>query len=473
MRVSAYISIVAGLVAGVRSLDLMEAVAQAPSCAVSCFTQMLSITPCGMLDAECLCNDDNFHERSSDCVVERCSVPEAMETARLEAAGCNRPKRSRRHELYLPLIVEVPAAFMPWVRMYARWVTLHHFALDDYLMMFCAIVYTAFAVICKISGNLGFGYDTWFIDPQELTEALRWIYIEECFYFVCLTLTKVSVICFYLRIFPQKAFRILSLAVIAFVVLSNVIFLVIQLKQCTPLNMIWEGWQDKNRAQHCVNIQVLAVTSASFGIAQDLIILLMPLPLLYHLKVERRVKFGITLMFSLGIFVLVTSIMRLTFMTQFGNTHNPSWDYVDPVIWTGLEVAVSIVVACLPATRVLVSRNMPLCIKNMFGSSSDSQEDNKDHAIATIGGSGGKGKKDRRQASTAGLSALKKTLVNESEIELGIQSPNNDGKPMSPEPWRDSPGPSVHSPRAVKEKRYGIQVIPRRDRPNRGSFITI
>lgn len=135
----------------------------------------------------------------------------ALETARLEAAGCNRPKRSRRHELYLPLIVEVPAAFMPWVRMYARWVTLHHFALDDYLMMFCAVRennkdnldsheiltgcsrsstqhsqlsarYVRRSAKHQISlvlttlltaGNLGFGYDTWFIDPQDLTEALR------------------------------------------------------------------------------------------------------------------------------------------------------------------------------------------------------------------------------------------------------------------------------------------------------------
>jgi hypothetical protein len=59
--------------------------------------------------------------------------------------------------------------------------------------------------------------------------------------------------------------------------------------------------------------------------------LIMPLPLLFRLNTTWRAKAGIIFMFSLGVFDLVTSCVRLRSIVSFGDSVNPSWDYTDTV----------------------------------------------------------------------------------------------------------------------------------------------
>jgi hypothetical protein len=52
----------------------------------------------------------------------------------------------------------------------------------------------------------------------------------------------------------------------------------------------------------------------------------------------------------------------------FGNSIDPSWDYVFVVIWTGLELAVAMIASCLPALRNLFIRLQPrLASAFLFG----------------------------------------------------------------------------------------------------------
>ncbi|KAK0626376.1 hypothetical protein B0T14DRAFT_387386, partial [Immersiella caudata] len=187
----------------------------------------------------------------------------------------------------------------------------------------------------------------------------------ETIYLIILTLTKVSILCFYLRIFPNRTFRICSFVTMAWVGISGIIFVFLQLFQCVPVQFIWEGWKKGDFGSYqCLDVNALAFTTATFGIAQDIVILVLPLPLLAKLDVSRRSKLGIMLMFSLGIFVFITSCVRLWTIFSFGDSVNPTWDYTNVLIWTGLEVAVSIIVTSLPAIRVLLSH----CFPDTFGS---------------------------------------------------------------------------------------------------------
>jgi hypothetical protein len=101
------------------------------------------------------------------------------------------------------------------------------------------------------------------------------------------------------------------------------------------------------------------VSDISTGISQILVMLVMPLPLLWKLNTSLRSKIAIIIMFSLGIFDLITSCIRLRSVILFGGSVNPSWDYTDILIWTGNELAVSIIVSSLPAIRVLLKHLEP------------------------------------------------------------------------------------------------------------------
>lgn len=117
------------------------------------------------------------------------------------------------------------------------------------------------------------------------------------------------------------------------------------------------GWKKGAFGPHrCLDVNMLTYWSAGMSIAQDIAILILPLPVVATLNLPRRTKLGACFMFSLGVFVLVASCARLRAIHAFGDSPNPTWDYSDAVIWTGLEVAVSIVVASLPPIRAMVGR---------------------------------------------------------------------------------------------------------------------
>lgn len=55
----------------------------------------------------------------------------------------------------------------------------------------------------------------------------------------------------------------------------------------------------------------------------------------------------------------ITTIIRLHALSSFRISLDPTWDYIDVVIWTGAELAAGIVCASLPAVRQLLALLLP------------------------------------------------------------------------------------------------------------------
>jgi hypothetical protein len=168
-------------------------------------------------------------------------------------------------------------------------------------------------------------------------------------------------ICFYLRVFPNAGMRWACFVTIAFIITSSVVVLFLQIFQCSPINFLWDGWKDSAGfgSYRCLNITHLTYSAAACFMVQDLAILILPVPLVYKLNVSTRSKIAIFFMFSLGGFVLLTSCIRLRYIVQFTVTQNPTWDYTDIMIWSGLEINISIIVTTLPSIRLLIKRYVP------------------------------------------------------------------------------------------------------------------
>lgn len=189
--------------------------------------------------------------------------------------------------------------------------------------------------------------------------GLKLFYIAESFYLVILALTKISLLCFFLRIFPNSTFRWATYITMLITGMSTTVFVFMQIFQCRPIRFNWEGWKGHFGSHRCLNINALAFTAAGFAIMLDLVILVLPLPLLFHLNMSWKHKAGIGFMFSLGIFILITACIRLQYLVVFAKSANPTWDYSDALIWSGLEVSVSMLVTSLPAIRLLINKLAP------------------------------------------------------------------------------------------------------------------
>ncbi|OHE97032.1 CFEM domain-containing protein [Colletotrichum orchidophilum] len=343
--------------------SLLEFAAMLPQCGLECILEQIPLSACKVVTNDtCICSDEGLKASVQTCLLERCNKLEAIEVARIEAQACKRPVRERKVDIMVPLILQITGILVVPLRLYARWTMMHRFEADDWIMMFCGVIFTVFVVLGQLAGAVAFGEDIWMVQPDELTLGLKLFFVDESFYLACLGLTKISVLFFYLRIFPNKSFRWATYATMAYIIISTTVVLLMQIFQCIPFEYNWLGWKGDFGPYHCLNINTLAFVAAGLSISHDMIILLLPLPLLWHLNTSRRTKMGIFFMFSLGVFILITSCIRLRYIVSFTRSLNPTWDFTDPLIWSGLEASVSMIVVCLPALRVLLKRGWP----NMF-----------------------------------------------------------------------------------------------------------
>lgn len=173
-----------------------------------------------------------------------------------------------------------------------------------------------------------------------------------------------------MRIFQSRAFSVLGFVVVGWVTSTTVIIIFMTAFQCHPVRWNWDGWTGAlgPASEACINVNALSYAAAGMGIAQDLVILLLPLPMIMGLKMALRRRLLTLFMFSLGIFVTITSCIRLRFLVQFSTSNNPTWDNADAVVWTHAEVIVAVFVLTMPALRMALATVAP----RLFGSSNAS-----------------------------------------------------------------------------------------------------
>lgn len=229
------------------------------------------------------------------------------------------------------------------------------------------------------------GRDIWNVDPATVTRVLRVgvfssfqrspdmltvpfgqaTFIDELLYTLVLSLCRIAVVMFLLRVFNVPRFRLVACAVIGWIVLYAVAVLAATIFQCVPIRYNWLGWTGQFSGPYrCIDVNALSFAAAAIGIAQDLAILVLPLPIILSLNMAFRKRVHTVVMFSLGLLVVITSAVRLRSLVRFETSDNPTWDNVDAIIWTHAEVSVSVIVVCLPTVRAALASAAP----RLFGS---------------------------------------------------------------------------------------------------------
>jgi hypothetical protein len=217
--------------------------------------------------------------------------------------------------------------------------------LDDYLMIGALLTYLADGSTGLSIVKEGFGQHTWYLTEEQFTRALevslaesrkfrtlilipylsskllyanillsvnQFFFISELLYFVAMTLTKLSLLFFFRRVFPGKAMRLGTLYFSIFVVLSNVSVFFAVLFQCLPITANWTNWKfGTSPPVKCVNTYAIVQVGAALGIFHDFVIMIMPLPTLWGLNLAWAKKINLFAMFMVGFVVIICSALRV------------------------------------------------------------------------------------------------------------------------------------------------------------------
>lgn len=218
---------------------------------------------------------------------------------------------------------------------------------DDYFVLAALIFSLGLIFIVGYGVHVGTGRHFLAVGLDNARNYLKLQYIFQIIYMFTLLVVRLSILIFYQRLFPRQSTSLywrISLYCILFVIfglfISGTTAFVFS---CSPISFFWT----RTGAGHCVNTQILYYFTAAINIVCDIAILLLPMPIVWNLQMQRDKKIGIMGIFLLGGFACIASIVRIFYMHEVVAI-DPTWTQVNPAIWSTVEPSLGIVSACLP-----------------------------------------------------------------------------------------------------------------------------
>lgn len=147
------------------------------------------------------------------------------------------------------------------------------------------------------TGFLGFGLHLWDVDPANASVLRQLIFAGQIVYSLVKTLAKVAILCLIRQVFSQVAWihRVVKGGFI-FYFCSGVAFTTVVVLQCLPIQA---NWVPSLRPQSiCIDIQAVGYVAGALTIAEDIFMIVLPLPHLLRMQMSRRKKLGVALFFG-------------------------------------------------------------------------------------------------------------------------------------------------------------------------------
>ena len=115
-----------------------------------------------------------------------------------------------------------------------------------------------------------------------------------------MTLLKLTLLFFFLRIFPKTIIRNMLKGTIVFTIFYGLTFVIVAIFQCRPIKHYWMNWDKEHVDGHCININALAWANAIISIVLDVWMLVLPLCEVFRLQLSWRKKISVAIMFLVG-----------------------------------------------------------------------------------------------------------------------------------------------------------------------------
>ncbi|OHE92260.1 integral membrane protein [Colletotrichum orchidophilum] len=192
--------------------------------------------------------------------------------------------------------------------------------------------------------------------PMNPTTGMIWIYIVGAVYNPILSLVKQSVLIFLLRFSGVKdVVRYIVWGTATFNLALMVATFIVVIFQCTPIEKNWKP----AIAGECINQFSFGISTACLTILTDLIAVGLPFYIFLGLKMQKKRKIGLMIVFMLGIVVTAVSVVRLVFLAKNFTDKSLDANFSLGFCVSSIECNLAIITASAPALWPLIRRWMP------------------------------------------------------------------------------------------------------------------
>ncbi|KAL1797158.1 hypothetical protein ACET3X_003764 [Alternaria dauci] len=224
------------------------------------------------------------------------------------------------------------------------------------------------------------GVHIWELTGHRVNSTMNLISVASILYCPFLASAKLSLLFFYLRLSHINWFRICVYASMFLVVGYNIALVFPLIFACTPFRRNWDVTITEGS---CIDRTPLYMATAVLNMATDILLLVLPIPMVVKLQMPRAQKAGLICIFGVGSLTCITSAVRLALLFPMLQTMDQTWAIVMPGIWILIEANLVIVTGCLPTMRLFFRHVAP----RLIGESSLRSRSRKQSSAGYAGGS--------------------------------------------------------------------------------------
>lgn len=272
---------------------------------LTCMTELIPQSSCmteSGLNQTCLCTNVALNDQIGLCASQGCTVKELLTTKNASSTVCGAEIRDHSADMtIIGLSCGAVAVVIFTIRIIFR-LLMHQRKLfwDDWTMLLTVALAIPPTILAPLLADNGLGKDIWTLPFGNISNVLEYFFVGELCYLVGLAINKISILCFFLRIFPAKRLQLMIFITMGACAAYGIAFFFATLFQCTPINYMWQQWDNEHEGW-CNDFHLQGWLAAAFNIVLDLIVLALPLGELFKMNMSRRKKFGVMLMFLTGL----------------------------------------------------------------------------------------------------------------------------------------------------------------------------
>ncbi|KAL3708482.1 hypothetical protein TMatcc_006466 [Talaromyces marneffei ATCC 18224] len=291
-------------------------------------------------------------------------------------------------------IFAIAALLAVLLRFYARFYTNRKPWIDDYTSLVSTLLLIAYCSLAIGQTRWGLGLSPADFPPEDIIPFGKIQYAGGPIYTLALLGFKLALLTSYLRIGGFVLFyRRILYGLIVICICNSITFTLLICFTCIPPAKIW----DSNVPGYCVNAIAAYYGPIGSSLGLDVLIIILPIPVLLKLRLNYKQKLVLVGMFATGFFVTVIQIIRIFTIKNL----QAYTDSAAIIIWSAIEISLGIIVPCIPTYAPLV-RSM--AIASGIGSSPEPSRPWQSHDTPQYsnprsgGGSGLGGKRDKFSA---------------------------------------------------------------------------
>ncbi|KAI1824386.1 hypothetical protein F4861DRAFT_548769 [Xylaria intraflava] len=240
-------------------------------------------------------------------------------------------------------------------RSYTRAHLMRQFDLSDWSLILALATFTALKLV---SNTYGQGHHQWNVNLVNIQHFLLLFLnlmgvmqienLVETLYCPTMLFAKYTVLRQIEVIFYKHQHKKLASKIIWGLIIANSVFylsiFITFLLACIPRAKI----SNPTLEGHCIDTNASILATSVINVVSDFTILIIPLAAVWQLKLRPRVKFGISIVFAVGIFATTACIVRLYYGVRLTLSDDGTWLIEGVGTWAMVEFTTVILVACFP-----------------------------------------------------------------------------------------------------------------------------